>query len=118
MSNLQVTDGAGNPKYLTTSGEGTNDDPHITEHLESNSADILTAVEAIQTAVEILDNVVSGTEAQVDIVSSALPTGASTAANQSTIITAVEAIQAAVEIIDNAIYISGFHGRSIGKMLQ
>lgn len=36
---------------------------------EANSSSILTAVQAIQTAVEILDNIVAGTEAQVDIVS-------------------------------------------------
>ena len=64
---------------------------------------IQTAVEAIQTAVETLDNAIDGTEMQVDVVSSALPSGAATAANQATQITAEQAIQAAVETIDNAI---------------
>lgn len=41
-----------------------------------------TALSAIQTAVEALDNAVSGSELQVDIVTSALPTGAATAARQ------------------------------------
>lgn len=40
---------------------------------------------------------------QVDVLSSALPTGASTASNQSTANSALSAIQTAVEIIDNAI---------------
>lgn len=39
---------------------------------------------AIKTAVELLDNTVSGTELQVDVVSSALPAGAATSANQQT----------------------------------
>lgn len=43
------------------------------------------------------------TEMQVDVVSSALPTGAATAANQSTANTALAAIQAAVELLDNAV---------------
>lgn len=42
---------------------------------EANSA-------AIKTAVEILDNAISGSEMQVDVVTSALPSGASTAAKQ------------------------------------
>ena len=37
-----------------------------------------TALSAIKTAVEVLDNCVSGSEFQVDVVSSALPSGAST----------------------------------------
>lgn len=45
----------------------------------------------------------SAGELQVDVLTSALPTGAATAANQSTSNTALAAIQAAVEIIDNAI---------------
>lgn len=36
---------------------------------DGNSADILTAAQAIQAAIETLDNIVSGAEAQVDIVS-------------------------------------------------
>ncbi len=41
-----------------------------------------TALAAIQTSVEILDNAIAGSEMQVDIVTSALPSGASTAAKQ------------------------------------
>jgi hypothetical protein len=62
-----------------------------------------TALNAIQTAVEILDNAISGSEMQVDIVSSALPSGAATSANQSTANTALSAIQTAVQLLDNAI---------------
>lgn len=50
-----------------------------------------------------LAGAVSGSEMQVDIVSSALPSGAATAANQSTANTALSGIQTAVELIDNAI---------------
>lgn len=41
-----------------------------------------TALAAIQTAVEALDNTVSGNELQVDVLTSALPSGAATAAKQ------------------------------------
>jgi hypothetical protein len=75
MANLKVKDHDAATKYLSASGAGTDGDPHITQHLETNSAAIKAAVEAIQTAVEILDNVVSGSEAQVDVVA-ALPAGA------------------------------------------
>ncbi len=44
----------------------------------------ITSLAAIKTAVELLDNAVSGNELQVDIVTSALPSGASTSAHQIT----------------------------------
>lgn len=47
-------------------------------------------ITAIKTAVEILDNAISGTEMQVNVVTSALPTGAATAAKQDTMITALQ----------------------------
>lgn len=50
-----------------------------------------------------LAGAVSGTEMQVDVLTSALPTGASTAANQTTANTALSAIQTAVELIDNTV---------------
>jgi len=79
--------------------------------------DIAADTEAIKTAVEILDNAIAGTEMQVDVVTSALPSGAATAANQSTIIGHVDGIEGilttidadtggiltAVQLIDNAI---------------
>jgi hypothetical protein len=55
-----------------------------------------TTVSAIKTAVEIIDNAISGNEMQVDIVSSALPSGAATE-------TTLAAIKTAVELIDNAV---------------
>lgn len=103
MANVNVKDYSGNSKYLKSTGAGSDADPYIPEHLDTNSAAILTAVQAIQTAVQILDNIVAGSEAQVDVVTSALPSGASTAAAQATAQTALDAIQAAVELLDNAI---------------
>jgi hypothetical protein len=50
-----------------------------------------------------LNGAIAGTEVQVDVVSSALPTGAATAANQSTANTALAAIQTATELLDNAV---------------
>lgn len=53
-------------------------------------------ITAIKTAVEVLDNTVSGNELQVDIITSALPTGAATSAKQDTMITALQLIDDAV----------------------
>lgn len=41
-------------------------------------------LDAVKTAVELLDNAIDGTEMQVDVVSSALPSGAATSARQDT----------------------------------
>lgn len=68
--------------------------------IDADTGGILADTAAIQTAVETLDNIVSGSEAQVDIVSSALPSGASTAANQSTIIGHVDGIETLLGTID------------------
>lgn len=125
MANFVTKDGAAATKYLKATGTGTDEDPLIIEHTEANSAAILTAIgdveaalgdlatatdqvtantalAAIQAAVEALDNAISGNELQVDIVSSALPTGAATAANQDTQITHLAAIEAAVEALDSS----------------
>lgn len=72
QSAIKVTDGAGNAVATETT------------------------LAAIKTAVELLDNAVSGSELQVDIVSSALPSGAATE-------TTLGAIKTAVELIDNAV---------------
>lgn len=103
MANYRTKNGAGNDAYLKASGAGTDLDPHIVEHLETNSA-------AIKAALEIIDNMISGSEAQVDIVTSALPTGAATAANQTTIIghldgveTLLTSIESMLNTLDNAI---------------
>ena len=64
---------------------------------------MITELTSIKTAVEILDNVVSGSEIQADIISSALPSGASTSALQSNIDSKLGDIKTAVEILDNAV---------------
>ena len=68
---------------------------------ETNSA-------AIKTAVELIDNAISGTEMQVDIITSALPTGAATE-------TTLSAIQTSVETIDNAVSGAGFNITQLGS---
>lgn len=99
-----VSDGdvsSANPLPVSDAGGSITVDGTVTANLGTVDNAVLdaiqAAVEAIQTAVETLDNVVAGSEAQVDVVSSALPSGASTAANQATGNTALAAIQAAVE---------------------
>lgn len=69
----------------------------------ANQSTANTALSAIQTAVETLDNAIAGTEMQVDVVTSALPTGAATSANQSTMITALQLIDNPVLAHDSAV---------------
>ena len=52
MANIPITTATSGTAYLSASGAGTDGDPYISAHLESNSADILTAEQAIQAAVE------------------------------------------------------------------
>jgi len=61
MANVQIKDGAEAEKYLKSTGAGSDGDAYIPQHLETNSADI-------KTAVELLDNAISGSEMQVDVV--------------------------------------------------
>lgn len=69
----------------------------------------LDGVEGLLTTIDgdtgSLAGCVGGTELQVDIVSSALPTGAATSANQSTANTALSAIQTATQLLDDAVYV-------------
>ncbi len=65
-------------------------------------------LDAIKTAVETLDNTVGGSELQVDVITSALPTGASTLAEQqsqtthlATIAGDTTAIETAIQIMDD-----------------
>jgi hypothetical protein len=67
--------------------------------LNSNIATEVT-LNAIKTAVEIIDNAISGNEMQVDVVTSALPTGAATEATLAT--RATEATLASLEAKDFA----------------
>tara|TARA_Y100000034_G_scaffold129450_1_gene185900 strand:- start:561 stop:1208 length:648 start_codon:yes stop_codon:yes gene_type:complete len=45
MANLVIKDASESSKYIKTSGAGSDGDPHITEHLETNSTAIKDAVE-------------------------------------------------------------------------
>lgn len=71
MANTKFRDSDGSILYRKSSGAGTDLDPRVSEFLESNSAAVLAAAQAIQAAAEILDNIVSGSEAQVDVVATA-----------------------------------------------
>lgn len=72
----------------------------VTANLGATDNAVLDAIEADTTT---LAGAVAGTEMQVDIVTSALPSGAATSAKQDTQITAEQAIQTSVELIDDAI---------------
>ncbi len=58
---------------------------------------------AIKTAVELLDNTVSGNELQVNIVSSALATGGATAANQATLIGHVDQVESKLDTLETTL---------------
>ncbi len=53
MANLKVKDAGAAEKYLKAVGAGTDLDPHVPEHLESNSAGILAAVQAALTNTQL-----------------------------------------------------------------
>ena len=92
-----------------TSMEGKQDSLISANHtdlvaLEASLTSMESKQDSIKTAVELLDNCVSGSEMQVDIVSSALPSGAATQTTIASILsknseieTSANAIQAAVE---------------------
>lgn len=63
---------------------------------------------SIKAAVETIDNMIAGTEGQVDVVTSALPSGAATSAKQDTIIGHVDGIEAALTAIQG--YVDGLEG--------
>lgn len=69
----------------------------VTANLSATDNAVLDAIEADTTT---LAGAVSGTEMQVDIVTSALPTGAATSANQTTIIGHVDGIEGLLTTID------------------
>ena len=102
MANLAVKDGAAADKYLKTSGIGTDVDPHVPEHLETNSAAILAAVDGVEALLTTIDADTSELaaaidgELQVDVVTSALPTGAATSAKQDTQTTHLATVAGAV----------------------
>lgn len=66
MANVKVKNADGSNIWMKATGAGSDGDPNVVEHLETNSAAIKTAVETMAGAVD--------TEVQVDVVG-ALPTG-------------------------------------------
>lgn len=100
-----ATDDIGGVKFprtkLVHGNDGVNDGDISTSNplpveLTDNNQTAVADISAIKTAVEILDNAISGTEMQVDVVSSALPTGAASE-------TTLDAIKTAVETLDNIV---------------
>jgi hypothetical protein len=83
-----------NDGHITVVQLGTTDGTDVTV------TDVGSLLNSIKTAVEVLDNAISGAEIQADIVSSALPSGASTAANQTTIIGHVDGVETLLGTID------------------
>lgn len=68
-----------NPLPVDDAGGSLTVDGTVTANLSATDNAVL---DAIQAAVEIIDNAISGSEMQVDVVTSALPSGAATAAKQ------------------------------------
>lgn len=84
---LSIDDGGG---AITVDGT-------VTANLSATDNAVLDAIEADTTTIA---GAVSGTEMQVDVVTSALPSGAATAANQSTIIGHVDGLEGLLTTID------------------
>ena len=98
--------------------------------IDADTSALVTSNDAIKTAVEIIDNAISGTEMQVDVVaplpagtnnigdvdvlSSALPTGASTLAEQQTQTTALQLLDDTVFADDAAFTL----GTSKGSVIE
>lgn len=73
--------------------------------VEANALRVTVATDSpIDTNMATVAGAVAGTEMQVDVVTSALPTGAATSANQSTANTSLSNIETAAQLIDDAIY--------------
>jgi len=70
MANLAVKDGAAADKYLKTSGIGTDVDPYIPEHLETNSTAILAAIDGVEA---LLTTLPAGTNNIGDVDVASLP---------------------------------------------
>lgn len=82
---------------LTVSGTVT---ANAGTNLNTSALALEATLQSVKTAVETIDNAIAGSEMQVDVVSSALPSGAATSANQSTIIGHVDGIETTLGTID------------------
>lgn len=71
--------------------------------LETAIALTNTKLDTSITALQLLDNAIAGNEMQVDILTSALPAGASTAANQATLIGHVDGVETLLTAIDGRV---------------
>jgi hypothetical protein len=80
MANYLTKNGDGVEALLKATGDGTDGNPHVIEHLDTNSAAALAALQAIQAATEALD-------------STTLPTGAATAVKQDTANTSLASLE-------------------------
>jgi len=102
-STLSVDDGSGSLTVDGTVNVGTLTTITNVVHVDDNASSLTidnADITSIKTAVETIDNAISGNEMQVDVVTSALPTGASTSANQTTIIGHVDGIEGILGTID------------------
>jgi hypothetical protein len=99
-SGLKVNLGADNDITGTVTAELSATDNAVLDQLELNQDAQTALLTSMDADTSSLAGCVGGTELQVDVVSSALPTGAATAANQSTIIGHVDGIETVLGTID------------------
>jgi hypothetical protein len=78
---------------------GSNNDVTVTGTVDLGATDNA-VLDAIAASLATLDNAVAGNELQVDVVSSALPSGASTSAKQDTIIGHLDGVEGVLGTID------------------
>lgn len=96
MANLLLKDGAGNSKYLSMTGAGTDEDPHVPQQVVALSGDLpdtaagdLAAIVAALGGTLTVDG--SGVTQPVSASALPLPSGAATAANQASILAKLSA---------------------------
>lgn len=91
------------PTGASTSANQTTIIGHL-DGVESTLTNIDTNTGTIIGELQTISGAVAGTEMQVDVVSSALPTGAATSAKQDTIITAVQLLDDSVQVLGTDTY--------------
>ena len=101
-ANIKISTDSVNLNVDTLEALGGTTNTKLTE-IDAVLDTLKTDTAAIKTAVEILDNAISGSEMQVDIVSSALPTGGATETTLSAAEVHLGNIETAVQLLDNAI---------------
>lgn len=117
MSNLLIKNGLGTDGFLKATGAGSDVDPHIPEHLETNSAAVVTKLTSIDDKAPALGQALAAASVPVVLSVAQMTTltppaaisGFATATNQTSELTLIGAVTETVPASDTAS--SGLNGR-------